>query len=293
MAAAAQAAPHVGEEFGCPLWGPDGGEAELDAAVFGIYDSGELTSVPLREGLEPIEVQQLVDGGGLGTARFVWRAAAVLCRWLAGGALVPEAGSAGAAPLRAVELGAGTGLCAAALARSLAGGCRVLATDLAAALPLIRDTMRRNGLESTVEVAELDWSDVELPTASIPGTAWQCLDAADLVVGADLSYSDALNPMLFAVLRRACQGGAVALLAHQHRGGRDDLIQPLSDLAKSGFEWAELPPLMLDCESDAEEFSIYMLSLPQAQILGDEGRLATLGHLAAQTARRRSTCVRS
>mmetsp|Transcript_25842 Transcript_25842/g.72038 ORF Transcript_25842/g.72038 Transcript_25842/m.72038 type:complete len:325 (-) Transcript_25842:59-1033(-) len=313
----AVAAWQESDDVSCPLWGPEGDPIELDGSWLGIYDSAALeVSVPLREGLEPIHVPQFHGasaGADFKTSRFVWNAAVVLSRFLASEVLEPPLGGNAAALttaccadlpssttlLRAVELGAGTGVCSAALVRNLNSACRaspsdagvgigrrsveVLATDLPGSVTLIHDTLRRNGMDGgEVKVAPFDWQEFE----SYPdlgenraSEASLCLSAAHLVFGADLTYSDQLVALVFKVARHACGAGAAVLLAHEPRGTIAEFEGDLSAaLADSGVEWTRLPKTPVTADPDF--VSIYLLAKPDAPVLRRGGRLQRLRDFA-------------
>jgi methylase of polypeptide subunit release factors len=65
----------------------------------------------------------------------------------------------------AVELGAGTGIVACALASLQVPGLKVWSTDLEQLLPLARQNVALNGLEDVVEVEALAWYAYSLKAA--------------------------------------------------------------------------------------------------------------------------------
>lgn len=154
-------------------WDPLFGDEELDGSIFGAYASGAAVIDVDLAGLPSLSIPQRSGEDALQTARFVWLCSVRFARILAAWALGPT--SPAAAPgFKAVELGAGCGLCAAALAAARRGHAQrlseqgrvggkllrfapVLATDLAMALPLLHDTVHQNGLAGYVAAAALDW----------------------------------------------------------------------------------------------------------------------------------------
>ena len=90
-----------------------------------------------------------------GSGSVVWEAADALLRWL-DESYAPSGGLAGRT---IVELGAGTGVCG--LACALLGARRVILTDLAEAVPLLRknasECAHLLGPDTSIEVAELTW----------------------------------------------------------------------------------------------------------------------------------------
>lgn len=294
--------------FGCPLWGPDGDPVELDGAWLGIVDaSAEELHVPVRSDLEPLVVPQPRDAS-LCTSRFVWNGALELCRVFASGLLEPGGGEQFAGrPLRAVEIGTGTGVCAAALGRCSAGyanGAQILATDLPEAIWLARETVRMNSLDGIVDVAALDWS-----CRNEEDAAWSLLEEADVVFGADVTYSDQLLQLVLGVLLRPCRNGSVALLSHEHRYSKAEFENDLSQgLQGSGIAWAELPRILpksmysapwrassdestasadnmepvaeRDCDSVIEGMSVYIFAIPTSRVLEEASHLSCLGAIA-------------
>lgn len=282
----------------------NGDELEFDGSWFGIVDaSAEELHVPLGGNLEPLVVPQPRDDS-LCTSRFVWDSAIFMCRVLASGVLEPTRGQhyeEEGRRLRTVELGTGTGICAAALGRwSSASGCaaQILATDLPEAIWLAGQTMSVNGLDGIVDVAALDWQ-----RRDGDDDAWRRLDEADVVFGADVTYSDVLLDLVLGVVRRPCSSGSVALLCHEHRGSKAEFERDLTEgLRGSGVSWVELPENLpewcsaapaggdggpssgADAASDkttqAEDRGVYMLAVPNACVLGETGLLSRLGAIA-------------
>eukprot|EP00445_Apocalathium_hangoei_P076216 CAMPEP_0204171792 /NCGR_PEP_ID=MMETSP0361-20130328/43557_1 /ASSEMBLY_ACC=CAM_ASM_000343 /TAXON_ID=268821 /ORGANISM="Scrippsiella Hangoei, Strain SHTV-5" /LENGTH=268 /DNA_ID=CAMNT_0051129777 /DNA_START=30 /DNA_END=833 /DNA_ORIENTATION=- len=251
----------------CPLWAPDGSPEVLDGAWFGIYDAdAPLVEIELHESMPPVAIAQGLGQTKFGTARFVWNSAVRLSRCLAG-LMLRQASSdppgTSAAPLLAFELGSGTGVCAAALAlalRSVARPCEVLATDLPQSLPLLVNTARRNRLEGVLRPAVLDWNEALAAARACSETAfdrhdfdigasgaeasWPQLASADLIFGADITFSAPLRRLVLELLVRACSAGAVAILAHEDRDDQVDLRSALEvALAGEDIRWAELDEL--------------------------------------------------
>eukprot|EP00927_Polykrikos_kofoidii_P016034 TRINITY_DN17198_c0_g1_i1.p1 TRINITY_DN17198_c0_g1~~TRINITY_DN17198_c0_g1_i1.p1 ORF type:complete len:327 (+),score=46.77 TRINITY_DN17198_c0_g1_i1:44-1024(+) len=302
------------ELYGCPLWGADGSPKELDGAIFGMVDGkAAVLTLPLSRfsGIEPIIVEQRPSETALDTARFLWNAAVSLCALFGRGTLwrsasaaeipaepsdVPEVGLG--RQFRAVELGAGTGVCACALARAFLHGrssdtvtdifpspafsFSVCATDLPEALPLAVTTAKRNSLENVVEIAPLDWLDK---------SAHDFVADVDLLFGADIMYSDKLTVPLLSIVRHGCLNGAVGLVAHEHRGSKADFESSLSrELVGSGVGWAELPRQSWQWSNEEDNchplachpmVSIYVFALPDTSLL-HTGLLAPLGGLIGQ-----------
>lgn len=293
------------------------GDLALDSSWLsnlGIHDvEASEVYIPLHEGLKPLVVPQGGESqSSTGTAGFVWNAGIVLARFLSSGVLaLPLAASAadsgdtagatdclgtvasaatGASasvlpPLRCVELGAGTGVCSAALAQAAESwslscksqaACTILATDLPAATALARATLRLNSLGGVVDVAPLDWR--EAAAARETSDAWARLSTAELVFGADITYSDELLALVFGVLRGPCSlGSAAALLAHEHRGNADEFEALLATSAgEAGLEWVRLPKGLAPGPDDVV---IYLLARRDARVLGSGGRLRRLAEI--------------
>ena len=137
-----------------------------------------------------------------GNGATVWDSALVLARLAADGDLGDWDGA------RVLELGAGCGLVACALATL---GARVTATERRLALPLLEQNVEANAAafsSGSVDVAELDWA--------APGA----LGTFDRVVGTDLVFAsnadvhDALADLLATLVR-----GAVAYVVSEVREG--------------------------------------------------------------------------
>lgn len=140
--------------------------------------------------------------GGLALARFL--ASAPPGEWLA-----PPAAEAPLPGLRAVELGAGTGVGSLALA---ALGLSVVATDEdEGSLGLLRLSSAANGLEGRVRTEVLAWG-TESP---VLGERYDVVVAADVVY-----YEDAFIPLV-QTLASLAHDSATVLLAHRPRGERD------------------------------------------------------------------------
>lgn len=244
-------------EYGCPLWDENCDPLEVEGEWLGIYDGrSESVCVDLGD-LEPIIVSQSLEAHNLKTSRYVWTAGVVLSRFFA----TCLRRTATLVPLRAVELGAGSGVCSAALARCLGVSCSVVATDFPSSLHLASDTASRNGLQHIITVEALDWS-ADPPLR------------ADLVFGADLTYEDLAQTQLINLLRIACRNGATALLAHVHRGLREDFERALSD----GLEEVSWGELCLESCTASADVSIYLIGDPLATLLVD-GALSSVGAL--------------
>ncbi|CAE8716373.1 unnamed protein product [Polarella glacialis] len=267
------------EEYGCPLWDADGDPTDMTdvAHSWGIFDATKLIlEIPLRDGLEHIVVAQRLglEGSSLSTARYVWKAAVMLCNFFSH-CMTSEDGADH--PIKAVEVGAGTGICAVALARCLGGSCEVVATDLAMALPLLRDSVARNMLEASVSCQELDW---EQPQGS------PTLMQAHLVFGSDLLDLQCGLPLLFKLMRTACQNGAMVVLAYEHRISKREIHAALTDGLSStdgNIPWVELrngcwndSGIALDPVDD--NLSIYIMGDLAAHV-STEGPLGRLSKL--------------
>lgn len=119
--------------------------------------------------LRVVEDSQGAWAGGNGAT--IWD-----CALLLAGFLQLQGGLAGA---RALELGAGTGLVGMCLAKL---GARVVLTERALALPLLRRNLQENGLSDAASAAELTWGASPLPAPVAAETPF------DVVVGSDLVF---------------------------------------------------------------------------------------------------------
>eukprot|EP00667_Euglena_gracilis_P018135 EG_transcript_19197 len=124
---------------------------------------------------------------------------------------------------RVLELGAGTGAVGLALAK---WGAEVVASDVAAMLPLLRRNIARNFDHSApVQATELVWGAAEVADAPF-----------DVVVGADLLYNPDSVPALVATLWRSCGPQTAVYLSAYHypeyTGLPDQLLKFFSVEAK-------------------------------------------------------------
>jgi len=94
--------------------------------------------------------------------------------------------------LRVLELGTGTGLVSIVLG-ALRPDDRVIATDVASAMPLLQQNIDAN--RSPVEAAVLDWDDEEFPEC-----VQQC-EGFDVLIMADVTYNTASFPSLVRTLK--------------------------------------------------------------------------------------------
>ncbi|KAJ7252757.1 putative methyltransferase-domain-containing protein [Mycena haematopus] len=95
-------------------------------------------------------------------------------------------------PLRILELGAGTGIVSILLG-VIRPEDRIIATDVASAMPLLQHNIATN--ESCVEGAVLDWDEDEFPEC-----VQEC-GAFDVIVMADVTYNTASFPSLVRTLK--------------------------------------------------------------------------------------------
>ena len=79
--------------------------------------------------------------------------------------------------------------------------------------------------------------------------------SADLILGADITYSSKLNLVLFPVLLQACAGGAVALLSHDLRERKETWDSELmSYFEPAGVRCAALPAETMErCPEEQEQ----------------------------------------
>jgi len=163
-------------------------------------------------GLPELRVTEEWGKGAGGPGSVIWDCGVMLAAHLVG-TLGPE----GLKGKRVLELGSGTGIAGIAAA---ACGADVTLTDLPAHLPNLKGNVERNralveGGGGSLATAQLDWARGEAGVADLPGgRAW------DIVLGADLLYSEAavapLGTVLRAILAAAPQNPTF-LLAHKQR----------------------------------------------------------------------------
>lgn len=145
---------------------------------------------------------------------------------------------------RVLVLGAGCGLLALVLACL---GERVVATDRALALPLLRHNVDRNRgvLNASCSVEELDWT---APRDDVH---------AEVVVGADLVYASNadVHTALAVLYARLVRAGATAFYAHERRNATVDAAF-FKNLLKNGLHVGALRHNL-----ESHDIDIYELTL--------------------------------
>ena len=122
-------------------------------------------------------------------------------------------------PVSILELGAGTGALAAAVASSESAWCaglrRYVATDLADRLPALRQTILQHGVGQRVTATECVWGS-RVPKDEAGG--WDVVLLCDLLYwqGGDIFVEDTLTA-LSATLAAAMAPRTVAILAYRER----------------------------------------------------------------------------
>lgn len=139
--------------------------------------------------------------------------------WPAAIALAHELASRTLAGRRVLELGAGTGL-PGIVAASL--GARVVSTDRQeVALYIARLNAERNGVASSVELRESDW------------TEWTDRDTYDVILGSDVIYAGSMHPHLRRIFETNLAPGGTVLLSDPFR---KDSFTFLESLEASGWK---------------------------------------------------------
>ena len=160
---------------------------------------------------QPVRIEQRPDAAAAleadGTCRRLWPAALVLSRYLC---VHPEL----VRGKRVVELGAGAG--AVGLVCAALGAQRVVLTDMAEALPLLRDNVARNakvGGDSTVDVLPCRWGDEADAAALLAGGGF------DLVVACEVVYKqdEVVLQQLAQTMSLLAGARGVAMLAYEFR----------------------------------------------------------------------------
>ncbi|KAJ7281570.1 putative methyltransferase-domain-containing protein [Mycena rebaudengoi] len=118
----------------------------------------------------------------------IWDSGVGLSSWLVG-----TAESFSSAPMRILELGAGTGIVSIVLG-VLRPEDRIIATDVESAMPLLQHNIVANA--SQVEGAVLDWDEDEFPEC-----VREC-GAFDIIIMADVTYNTAVFPALVRTLKK-------------------------------------------------------------------------------------------
>ncbi|XP_066544766.1 protein N-lysine methyltransferase METTL21A [Amia ocellicauda] len=145
------------------------------------------------------------DWSRLGVAAVVWDAAVVLCMYL-------ELGHMPLQGVRAIELGAGTGLVGIVAALL---GAQVTITDRQPAMGLLRSNVVANlppDLQGAATVSELTWGE---------GLHRYEAGGYELVLGADIVYLEETFPALLATLEHLGAARGVVLLSCRLRYERD------------------------------------------------------------------------
>ncbi|MEQ2256233.1 Methyltransferase-like protein 21A [Ilyodon furcidens] len=145
------------------------------------------------------------DWRKLGVAAVVWDAAVVMCMYL-------ELGAVELKGMKAIELGAGTGLVGIVAALL---GAHVTITDREAALEFLSANVNANlppQSRDSVAVLELTWGQ---------GLERFPVGGFDLVLGADIIYLEETFPALLLTLEHLCSDSTVVLLACKIRYERD------------------------------------------------------------------------
>ena len=210
-----------------PDWAPPGTLASEEVVEFG-----------------GVRVRLKVDWAvGIGGA--TWTSGQQLCRHLATYERRYSALRRGA-PLKFLELGAGTGV-SGLFAAKLFPGASVVLTDLADHLDLLDANVYLNGVEGRVVSELLDWRDAD--------TFGRLDEAPDVVLAADCAYHESLHAPLISVLERACRSPrttcvlgvtksdtGLAFFDALHAAGLDyHLLEPPADAYSALFAVSRTP----------------------------------------------------
>ena len=120
---------------------------------------------------------------------------------------------------RVVELGAGCGLPGIAAAR--VGASRVVLTDRAELVPLLRRNAEANAASDSVDVRVLDWDD--------DGGLADDAPKADVVLASEVANDVHVVPKVVRTMERVIDSNAFALAAYDTTTGRDAAHQALVD----------------------------------------------------------------
>lgn len=159
-------------------------DLKAEAGVYGIRD--EIITFEHAALAQPLRIEQRPDAPAAaleadGTSRRLWPTALVLSRYLC---VHPEL----VRGKRVVELGAGAG--AVGLVCAALGARHVVLTDMADALPLLRDNVARNAIGSAggggvVDTAPCRWGDEADASALLAGGGFDVVIACEVVYKQD------------------------------------------------------------------------------------------------------------
>jgi len=218
------------------------------------------TSVELRDGLEvPVYEGALRPEERAGYATRLWDCSVGMARWIAAEQTASR-GGASSCPLagwRVLELGAGTGLCALAVAVTTQAA-EISATDVDPAAVSL----------TSLAAAELGCAALSAAVFDVCGEA--ALPRCELLLVSDLMYTEHLA---LALTRRCCEAlerGARVIVGCGGRPARAKFLESLADAginahfhsadAVSFAEWAEdcgtTRLLLLDMENDLRLFGV-------------------------------------
>ncbi|PKA53073.1 hypothetical protein AXF42_Ash018981 [Apostasia shenzhenica] len=179
------------------------------------------------------------------TGSWLWDSALHLAEWMAATRPGEISGSA------VLELGAGAGL--PGLAAAALGSRRVVLTDTAPMLPMLRRNVEANGLADRVEVRELRWGSDD--QGGFSGE----IGSVDVVLMSDLFFDPdemaGLGRTVRAVWGETTRGWAASEL-------RTSTADCLEALAAEGFRVEELPPerrRLLRSPEDSALFAVFIV----------------------------------
>lgn len=158
-----------------------------------------------NESIQPVKVCQH-PGTEFGHGATVWDAGLVLCAFLES-----SVGSGMIRDASVIELGAGTGI--AAIAASVMGAARSVATDLDACVPFIRQNIGLNPQAGTCTAEALDWNNSSPNSDEFDWILCaDCVYAPDTIVGLTKTIA-ALSPRRGVIVsneRREDESDAIA-----------------------------------------------------------------------------------
>ncbi|GMH46019.1 hypothetical protein BSKO_13983 [Bryopsis sp. KO-2023] len=208
-----------------------------------------MARISSRVGLSRLKIKQKF-GDGSGPGCVVWTCGLFLAWYLAN--RVEEKNLKGT---RILELGSGTGIGAIAAACC---GAHVSATDLADALPLLSKNIDLNSETITdgggsCHSSKLDWS--------APHSKIEHFSGFDLVMGADLVYSETQIEDLCTILGELFSGGEPGmqfLLVHKTRDPSIDR-KLLNECRKAGVDFTvvEIDTAEFGCEQELQNIHLY------------------------------------
>lgn len=218
-----------------------------------------------------LQLAQDPNSKHLGTT--VWDASIVFVKFLERNCKKGEFSNLKLAGKKVIEVGAGCGL--AGLGMALLG-CHVVATDQIEVLPLLSRNIKQNmaqarqspsenphlGSLGTIEVAELDWGNLEQIRALNP--------PFDYIIGTDIVYKEQLLEPLLASFLRLSGPKTSIMIANEFRSST--VHEKMLELWKKNFDVKLIPKSKMDTKYQHASIQLFNLrpKLPSSIILHEQ-----------------------